>query len=128
MKNDYRIFKTKSFYRWQRKELIPDKKLHQAILEIDQGLVDAELGSGLIKKRIAKPGFGKSSSYRTIIATNRNDKWFFIYGFSKNEQENITGKEFESIKHYSSFLLEINNTEITAMLKQEKLLEISDVY
>lgn len=120
-----RIFKTKSFYRWQRKTFISDKKLIKAILETQNGLIDAELGDGLIKKRVAGLSFGKSSGYRTIIATNKNNQWYFIFGFSKNEQDNIEPKELESLKKYAKLLLELNPIDITHMLDKKELLEIN---
>lgn len=120
-----RIFKTRSFYRWQRKTFISDKKLIKAIVETQNGLIDAELGGGLIKKRVAGLGFGKSSSYRTIIATNKNDRWYFIFGFSKNEQDNIDSKELEGLKKYAKFLLDISPIDITHILDKRELMEIN---
>ncbi len=70
------VFKTKLFQDWQKKEDIADKSLCAAVDEMSRGLIDATLGGGLVKKRIARPGAGKSSGYRTLLATNINDKWF----------------------------------------------------
>jgi hypothetical protein len=86
-------YKTKYFGRWAKKADLTDRALLSAVEEIRRGLVDADLGGGLLKKRIALPGRGKSGSTRTILATNRNDRWFFVYGFEKNERENISSTE-----------------------------------
>jgi hypothetical protein len=61
------------------------------------GLYDAELGGGLFKKRIARPGQGKRGGYRTLIASNKGDKWFFVFGFPKNERSNIDNSAYRSL-------------------------------
>ena len=62
------------------------------------GLHDADLGGGLLKKRIAKPGQGKSGGFRTLVATNKGDRWVFVFGFSKNERSNIDKDEEQALK------------------------------
>jgi hypothetical protein len=79
--------------KWQVKEGISDMDLVNAVDEIKQGLIDASLGGCLIKKRVARRGSGKSSGYRTIIATNKNNRWFFLFGFAKKEKGNLTQQE-----------------------------------
>ena len=85
-----RILKTRTFNRWLRKTLLTDTALLKAIDEMEQGLVDADLGGNIYKKRVALPGRGKSGSTRTLIATNRQNRWFFMFGFEKNDKENIS--------------------------------------
>ena len=63
--------------------------LLQAVDEMAQGLVDADLGGYVFKKRVALPGRGKRGSARTIVATRLNDRWFFLFGFNKNEKSNL---------------------------------------
>jgi len=62
-----RIFKTKEFARLIRKTDIDDKALSDAVDRAAKGLVDAELGSGLIKQRIARKGQGRSGGYRSVL-------------------------------------------------------------
>jgi hypothetical protein len=81
-----RIFTTKTFSKWQRKTGLSDQSLIKAIQEIQSGLVDARLAKGLVKKRVAQSGRGKQSSARTLVATYFEARWFFIFGFSKNEK------------------------------------------
>ena len=114
------ILKTKTFERWQGKENLADNILRHAVDEMRQGLIDADLGGGLVKKRIARSGQGKSSGYRTLLATNKNEKWFFIYGFAKNERDNINTQELRALKLFAKSLLELNLEQIqSAMLKGE---------
>ena len=78
------IYKTRIFHRWANDEGLTDAAICDAVKEMNNGLFDADLGGGLFKKRIAKQGKGKSGGFRTLLATNRGDKWFFIFGFQKN--------------------------------------------
>ena len=60
---------------------------------MDRGLIDADLGGGIVKKRVGLAGRGKRSGARTLIATNKGDRWFFVFGFEKNERANIGDDE-----------------------------------
>lgn len=85
-----RIFKTKNFQRWMKRERIPDRVLCNAIDEIKQGLVDVDLGGGLIKKRVARQGAGKRGGYRTLIAfRNLHYEHAFLYMASRKTSEII---------------------------------------
>jgi len=126
MTNLARIFKTKTFLRWQKKALISDSQLIEAIQEIQKGSIDADLGSGLIKKRIARSGSGKSSGFRTLVATNNTDKWFFVFGFAKNEKDNIEAGFLSFLKKFSKLLLVKNAAELNKMLVTRELMEITD--
>lgn len=89
-----RIFKTRHFGRWARRAGLSDAALWEAVAEMAHGLVDADLGGRLLKKRIGLPGRGKSGGARTIVATNRADRWYFLIGFAKNERDNIDDAEW----------------------------------
>ena len=65
-----KIYKNRTFDRWARKEGLNNLSLCNAVNEMAAGLYDADLGGGLFKKRIAKPGKGKSGGFRTLVATN----------------------------------------------------------
>ena len=84
-----RIFKSRWFHRFARTEGIADAALREAVVRAENGQIDAGLGGGVIKQRIARPGQGKSKGYRTIILYRRGAKAFFEYGFSKSERANI---------------------------------------
>lgn len=89
-----------------RKTTLTDSVLCKAVEEMESGLIDADLGGGLIKKRVALPGRGKSGGARTLIATNKSDRWFFVFGFEKNEMENIEPAELNALKAYAPRLLQ----------------------
>lgn len=93
-----RIFKTKPFAKFANKQKISDKQLILAIQRAESGLVDAYLGSKIIKQRIARREQGKSSGYRVLIFYKIRDNHFFVAGYAKNEQENISDAELDTLK------------------------------
>jgi hypothetical protein len=93
-----RTFKTRSFSRWRRKTELTDCTLCLAVEEMSRGLIDADLGGSVIKKRIALGGRGKSGGARTLVATNKGNRWFFVFGFEKNERANISDEELEALQ------------------------------
>jgi hypothetical protein len=93
-----RVFKNKSFARFARKARITDAVLCAAVDAASQGRIDADLGGGVIKQRIARQGEGKSGGFRTIILFRLQHRAFFIYGFAKNEQDTIRDDELEAFK------------------------------
>lgn len=53
------LYKTRWFDRWARKHGIRSQSLCEAVREMTTGLYEADLGGGLLKKRIARPGQAK---------------------------------------------------------------------
>jgi hypothetical protein len=119
------IFKTKKFDRWARKAALTDELLCLAVTEMERGLIDADLGGGVFKKRVALPGKGKRGSVRTPIATNRNDKWFFVFGFEKNDRANITTKELEALQLLAGDLLVLKEEQLRLAITDGILLEVT---
>ncbi len=119
-----RILKTRTFNRWLRKTLLTDAALLKAIDEMEQGLVDADLGGNLYKKRVALPGRGKSGSTRTLIATNRQNRWFFMFGFEKNDKENITQAELAYLQDVAQIFLGYSNDELQLAIDKGEFLEV----
>jgi hypothetical protein len=95
-----RIFKHKYFWQWAKNEKISDHKLIKAINEIEAGLYEANLGSGLYKKRIAMAGKGKSGGYRTLIALKHNDKAFLSTDLLKMNMTILMQMKKRSISNF----------------------------
>ncbi len=106
------IFKTRAFVRWLKKTPLSDQELYHAVLEMQQGLIDAELGGAIVKKRIGLLDRGKRGGARTLIATNKADKWFFIFGFEKNERDNISHNEQTALKVLATDLLSLTTVQL----------------
>lgn len=119
-----RVFKTRHFSRWMRKTELTDSALCTAVSEMENGLIDAELGGGLVKKRVALPGRGKSSSTRTLVATNKGNRWFFVFGFEKNDRANVSAKELEGLQAIAVDLLKLSSAALDSNVENEALQEI----
>jgi hypothetical protein len=118
------VFKTRWFDRWARQEGLAATSLCAAVQEMTRGLVDADLGSGLVKKRIGRPGQGKSGGYRTLVATNRGNRWVFVFGFPKSERSNIDKDETEALKKLAAHLLSLTTQALGKAQRAGELFEV----
>ena len=118
-----RIFKTRLFNRWAADEKVDDDVLCRAIEEVQQGLVDANLGGHVYKKRIAVQGRGKSGGVRTIIAYKIGDHAYFMYGFAKNKRANISEDELITFKKMAAEFMSYDDTVIKNAIKAGYLYE-----
>ncbi|GAB1423821.1 type II toxin-antitoxin system RelE/ParE family toxin [Thauera terpenica] len=119
-----RVFKTRSFDRWMRKTALTDEALCAAVREMIQGLIDGDLGGGVVKKRVGLAGRGKRGGARTLVATNRGNRWFFVFGFEKNERANISAEEKEALQGIAQDLLSRTGTELDVAAQDGSLQEI----
>ena len=115
---------TKVFARFVHKERLSDKQICEAISRAGRGFIDAELGGNLIKQRIARPGAGRSGGYRTVIAYRASQRSIFLYGFAKNERDNIDARELNDLKKLAKHLLNYTHEQIAAAVKQMELKEV----
>jgi hypothetical protein len=121
-----RVLKTRWFARWARKEGLTDTALRSAVDEMRGGLVDAVLGGGLVKKRIARPGGGKSGGYRTLLAADFRDRWVFLYGFAKSERENIGDGDLRELRRLAQEYLSMGEAATRRLVGMGVLVEVSD--
>jgi len=119
-----RVFKTKPFAKQARSLALADSALCAAVREMIAGLVDANLGGGVLKKRIAGRGKGKSGGFRTIVATNFGGRWIFMYAFGKGDRDNIDVRELAAFRKLASVYVAANAQAIRAALETGELLEI----
>lgn len=101
-----------------------DASLRDAIARAEKGQIDADLGGGVIKQRIARPGQGKSKGYRTIILFRRGTKAFFVYGFSKSQRANINVDEEQQFKEAAKIVLSLTENELAVRLKRGDFVEV----
>lgn len=119
-----RIFKTKWFAQFARRERISDSSLCEAIRRAQRGLVDADLGGGVIKQRVARPGQGRSGGYRVLIAYRRDARAVFLYGFAKSERDNVGDDELVTARDVASGWLEANAGQLARALEQGLIQEV----
>ena len=117
-----RVFKTRHFSRTFNS--VDDQIWCDAVQEMSHGLIDAQLGRSIVKKRVAINGKGKRGGARTIVATKKEDRWFFVYGFNKNDQANISTKELAALTELANLLLNRTDNELDEAVAQNELVEI----
>ena len=118
------IYKTRWFDRWARKQGLTTPSLCAAVREMTSGLYDANLGGGLFKKRVARPGQGKRGGFRTLVATNKENRWFFVLGFPKSERSNIDKDEEEALKKLAAHLLSLTAQALDTAQRAGELMEM----
>lgn len=119
-----RIFKNRTFSKWAVREGVSDNTLLAAINEMERGLIDADLGGHVVKKRVATGGKGKSGGTRTLLAYRHGDRAFFVYGFAKNVRANISDKELKALKLYASIVLNYSQSELNQAVDSGALIEV----
>jgi hypothetical protein len=119
-----RVFRIRTFTRWMHKQGLTDAALAQAVTEMESGLIDADLGGNLVKKRVALPGAGKRGGVRTIVATRMAGHWFFLFGFAKNERANMDRKELRFLQEVARDLLEMNDRQIQRAVSAGEMMEV----
>ncbi|MGO2354914.1 MAG: type II toxin-antitoxin system RelE/ParE family toxin [Marinomonas foliarum] len=118
------IYKTKEFCSLTKKDRLSDMDLIEACDEIQRGLVDADLGGALYKKRVATEGKGKSGGYRTIIGAVIGEKYFFLYAFAKNKRANITKKEQMALRELAQIFISFSQVELENLIVSQELIKV----
>jgi hypothetical protein len=119
-----RAFKNTWFQRFGRKQRITDAALCRAVARASEGMIDADLGGGLIKQRIARPGGGKSGGYRTLIFFRAGTRAILAFGFAKNDLDNVGDADLADLKKAARVLLGLAETGIDALVTAGTLEEV----
>jgi hypothetical protein len=122
--NVLRIFKTKGLMRFARCERIADASLREAIERAERGIIDADLGGGLIKQRVVRPGEGRSGGYRVIVVYRAQGRAVFLYGFAKNDLDNIGSDQLQTFRTIGANWLAVSTETITQAMDHGELQEI----
>jgi len=119
-----RIYQSKWFVRFAKKERIADARLREAVERAERGLIDADYGDGVIKQRLARRGAGKSGGYRSIILFRKGQRSFFIYGFAKSDQDNIDHSDERDFKQLAAVLLNASDEQLAALVESGRFQEV----
>lgn len=119
------VLKRRAFARWQVKEGLPDDVLCKAVREMEAGLIDADLGGCLFKKRVARPGEGKRGGFRTLLSARLGSRYVFLHGFAKQDQDNITQDERKGLQFSGKTLLSLSGHELWLALRSGVLQEVN---
>ena len=119
-----RVFKTKPFARFASREGIADEELCEAVDQAERGLIDVDLGGGVIKQRLAREGQGKSGGFRTILLFRRGSRAFFVYGFAKSDRDNIRRDELKAFRKLAGEMLTLDDKALAAAMRNGTIMEI----
>jgi len=119
-----RVFKTKWFTRYARQERIEDSSLCDAVTRAERGLVDADLGSGIIKQRVPRTGQGRSGGYRVLLVYRSGNMAVFLYGFAKNERDNVADDDLRTLREIGAAWLRAKDNALEQAVEKGILKEI----
>ena len=117
-------FKTKAFARFADREGLEDAALCEAVRRTRRGLIDADLGGGVIKQRIARKGRGRSGGFRAIVLFRRDGLAFFVYGFAKSSRENLRRDELEAFRLLADEMLGLTGADLAVALANGTIIEV----
>ena len=121
-----RIFKTKSLSRFAKRERISDARLRLTIDDAQRGLIEADLGGGIIKQRVAREGEGKRGGYRMLVAFRHDDLAIFVFGFAKKDVENIDESQLTTLREIAAFWFAADRMKIDQAVRDGTLVEVAD--
>jgi hypothetical protein len=121
-----RAFKSRWFDRFARKHKIPDWVLLDAVQRADEGQIDADLGGGVIKQRIARPGQGKSGEYRVIVFYRKQHRAVFMYGFPKSQRDDIRPDEKKQFREAAKHVLTVSDKQVQALIESGDFVEVRE--
>jgi len=120
------IYKNRWFAKFAAREAISDATLVAAVDQANHGLVDADLGGGLIKQRVAREGGGKSGGYRTLVFFRHEERAIFAFGFAKSDKANLSEVELKAYKQAAKIVLALTQAQIDTEVREERLFEVND--
>lgn len=97
----------------------------EAIGRLEKGLVDADLGGGVLKQRLARPGEGKSGGYRTILLYRQGLRVVFMFGFAKSDRQNLDSDEIQAFKEAATHVLALSDQQMTLLVERGDFVEVS---
>lgn len=119
-----KVFKNAWFGRFARKEKITAGALWDAVQRAENGQIDANLGGGVIKQRIARSGEGKSKGYRSVILFRKAETACFVYAFAKSDLGNIREDEEEQFKKMAKYVLALTDEQLNQLIANGQFEEV----
>ena len=120
-----RVFKNRWLTKFADRQGISDADLIEAVTRAESGLIDADLGGGVIKQRIARQGHGKIGGYRSLILFKHGSRAFVVYAFAKSNRENIDRHELQVYRETARFYLNYTDEELNALMTKGIIMEIT---
>ena len=121
-----RIYKNRWFAKFASREGLDDATLVAAVVRADRGMVDADLGGGLIKQRVAREGGGKSGGYRTLVFFRLGERAVFAFGFAKRDKANLNASELRVYKQAARIVLALTQAQVDTEVREGRLFEVNE--
>lgn len=121
-----RIFKNRWFEKFARKQDIGGDVLREAVERAERGLIDADLGGGIIKQRVARKGGGKSGGYRAVVVFRSGDRALFLFGFAKSDRANLSTEELGQFRVIGRAFLKAKTADIERAIAKGVLSEVGN--
>ena len=115
----------KAFARYARRMRISNAILLEAANRARRGLIDADLGGGLIKQRLPRPGQGRSGGFRSLMAYRDGERIVFLHAFAKSDLDNVDPDLQAFWRQAAGGLLAMNDAALQLALELGDMLEIS---
>jgi hypothetical protein len=122
----FRVYKTKPFARFARKARISEAELWRAAQRANEGIIDADLGGGVVKQRIARSGEGKSGGSRSILLFRKNTRAVFVYGFEKKDRAAIGPDELEAFRELANVILSYSPEQMAEQISKGTLISVEE--
>jgi hypothetical protein len=119
-----RVYLPKSFQRDAKRDGITDEHCLDAIRKAEMGLIDAALGGGLIKQRIATGNRGAAKGSRAIVFYKRGEIAVFLHVFAKSRSANLTDYELTEYRKLAHILDRLTETELRKLSAAERWKEL----
>jgi len=78
-----------------------------------------------MKKRIARPGEGRSGGYRTIVLFRPGDRAVFMYGFAKSARANIRADEVTQFKEAAQHIFVLTEAQLQELVRRGDFAEVN---
>ena len=119
------IFMIKSFARFARRHGLADAVLCEAVARARGGLIDADLGMGVIKQRVARPGQGRSAGFRVIIFYQLGTSVVLVDGFAKSEKDNIGTADLKDLRDAAATVKRFTPEAVKALVDAGKWIKVT---
>jgi hypothetical protein len=106
----------KDFARKARRSGLGDDALRDCVDRVEAGIIDADLGGGLIKQRLAQSGQGRSGAFRTIIAYRSGERAIFLHLFAKARKSNIGPADLETYHKLAKLYDALDDTQLETLV------------
>lgn len=118
------VYTTKGFARFARRQRIENDALCEAVSRAEQGLIDADLGGGVIKQRVPRPGHGRTGGFRTVLFYRMKVRAVFVDGFAKSNQDNIDDDDLERFRKLAAEFMSYDAKQVGKLVKAGAGIEV----